>query len=98
MPRVVVRQCTDSFLTEVKERNPHCAAGNARQAKIISLIRQKTAHLVLDSMMRQLSDDAFLATTAQLTSSCMCIEYVVLGTDQNGPSPKRPQCRSEMAH
>jgi len=53
-----------SFLTEVKEPNPHCAAGNVRQVKIINWA--KAAHLVLDSMMWHLSDNAFCATTALL--------------------------------
>jgi len=68
MPRVVVRLWTDSFLTEVKEPNPRCAARNARQVKIIN--QAKAAHLVLGSMMWHLSDDAFHATTA-LALSCM---------------------------
>jgi len=47
MPRVLVRLCTDSFSTEVKEPNPRCAAGNVWQAKIIN--PAKTARLVLDN-------------------------------------------------
>jgi len=61
--------CTDDFLIEVKEPNPRCAARNDRQAKIIN--RPKTARLMLDSTKWHLSDDAFRATTAQLTLSCM---------------------------
>jgi len=36
----VERLSTERFSTEVKEPNPHCAAGNARQAKIISWTKQ----------------------------------------------------------
>jgi len=55
--------------TEVKGPNPRCAAVNAKQAKIINLA--KTVRLVLDSTKWHLSDDAFRATTAQLTLSCV---------------------------
>jgi len=37
------------IITEIKEPNPHSAAGNARQTKVIN--QAKTAHLVLGSMM-----------------------------------------------
>jgi len=45
MMSTVVLMCTESFLTEVKYPNPRCAAGNARQAKIIN--QGKTARLVI---------------------------------------------------
>jgi len=46
MPRVVVCLCTDSLSIEVKERNPRCAAGSNRQAKIISQSgKNSTSHV-----------------------------------------------------
>jgi len=48
MPTVLVRMCTDSFLTDVKEPNPRrAAARNTRQTKVINWA--KSVRLVLNS-------------------------------------------------